>query len=107
VLLMPSRKNKDLMDKVTVQLFVATVFDQPVDDYVNRKLIGMRLHESNPSIWSVDSLMVAAGYHLDDLFRWAKANRYRIWAYGEPGWHRRKPDWKEIDKTWPDPEAAE
>lgn len=78
-----------------------------MDDHIAIKVRGMKLDTSNPSIWSVDSLMVAADFHLDELFRWARTHRLRIWAHGEPSWHRRKPDWNEIDKTWPDPEAEE
>jgi hypothetical protein len=104
---MPRWPNQDLLDRTTVQSYIFTMWKQPLDDHVAMKVKGMKLESSNPSIWSVDALMVSSGHHLNELFEWARSRHFRIWAHGEPAWHRQPPDWNEIDKTWPDPEAAE
>lgn len=104
---MPRWINQDLLDRQTVQAFVLAEFDHPLDEELFWRVHDMKLNRSNPSLWSMDALMVNAGRHLNEFFDWARAKHVRIWAHDEPSWHRCKPDWNEIDKTWPDPESAE
>lgn len=59
------------------------------------------------SFFTLDEFCVRIlGVHISEFLDWAEAKELCIWANGvAPDWFDEEPDWVEINKTWPDPEA--